>query len=214
MPILKLRFPEVEDTPNNRPRHCPYCGSPILQRWGRVSKSVHDLEHQETEVQRYRCGECERTFRDYPEGIDRSSQSLRIRHLAALAWAMGLSCRDVVSVFDELGVRLSRMSVWRDGQELAARLGGQGGPRRARRFSIERLASHQKPNRPGVVIVIDPGDGRTVVLGVLDEFDPRKVKSWLEPLVAEVDIEVSLLETDYLLEPEMGWLESLQATAN
>ena len=62
-----------------------------------------------------------------------------------------------------------------------------------------------------MVIIIDPGYGNPVVLGALDEYDPRKVKIWLKPLLEEVDIEISLMETDYLQEPGVAWLESFQA---
>ena len=47
-------------------------------------------------------------------------------------------------------------------------------------------------------MVIDLGHGKPLVLGVLDEHNPRVVHSWLEPIVSEIDVQVSLLETGYL----------------
>jgi hypothetical protein len=82
------------------------------------------------------------------------------------------------------------------------------------RFSIERIHADKAPKRPGVVIVIDPGNGKPVLLGKLDEHNPREVKRWLEPLFKEIEIEVATLETDLLehyqltqpncLQPEIG----------
>jgi DNA-directed RNA polymerase subunit RPC12/RpoP len=198
MAVVMLRLPEVEPDATPRPRHCPYCGSQILQRWGRVSKILQDTQYQETEVQRYRCCECKRTFRDYPEGVDRANQTLRIRHLAALAWALGLSTRDIVEVFDDLGVRLSRMSVWRDGQGLLARVNANGEHALGPGFSIARVDPKKINGGPGVVIVIDLGHGKPLVLGVLDEHNPRVVSSWLQPLINEIDVQLSLLETGFL----------------
>jgi DNA-directed RNA polymerase subunit RPC12/RpoP len=198
MAIVLLRLPDVEPKPTGRPRHCPYCGSQILQRWGRVSKSLQDTQFAETEVQRYRCSECKRTFRDYPEGVDRANQSQRIRHLAALAWALGLSTRDVVDVFKDLGVRLSRMSVWREGQSLIERLNGKGPPLNGPGFSIVRLDPKRGRGGPGVVVMIDLGHGSPLILGMLDEHNPRVVQSWLEPILEDIDVQVSLKGTDTL----------------
>lgn len=199
MPIVLLHLPELNTEYSDRPRHCPYCGSQILQRWGRVAKTVRDKEEDITEILRYRCGDCERTFRFYPEGIDRSEQTLRIRQLAALAWAMGLSVRDVVEVFDELGVNLSRMTVWREGKEMAERLRSDGKTASLmKRYTIDPVYLHNVSSKLGVVIAIDLGGGKSVVLGTLDEHDPRLVKAWLEVLVSDLNIEVSVLGTSKL----------------
>ncbi|MCK5430614.1 MAG: hypothetical protein KAI94_14140, partial [Anaerolineales bacterium] len=86
MPVIWLKLPEIQKPTDSRPHDCSYCGSNILQRWGRVHKPVRDATGLLTEIYRYRCSECERTFRHYPEGVDRSNQTLRIRQIAGLAW--------------------------------------------------------------------------------------------------------------------------------
>jgi DNA-directed RNA polymerase subunit RPC12/RpoP len=198
MPVLLMRISNIDPTPNDRPRHCPYCGSQILQRWGRVSKSVRDPHHETTEVHRYRCTECGRTFRDYPDGVDRANQSQRIRHLAALSWALGLSCRDVVAVFQELGVRLSRMTVWRDGQELLDRLNADEEFHSLPNCNLDRSYPHFRKPGPGVTLAIDLGRGKRVILGTLDEHNPRVVQTWLQPLVQGMELEVTPMETETL----------------
>jgi DNA-directed RNA polymerase subunit RPC12/RpoP len=198
MSVVLLRLPEVETSPNGRPRHCPYCGSQILQRWGRVSKTVKDPDHMVAEVHRYRCTDCDRTFRDYPEGVDRASRTQRIRHLAALAWAMGLSCRDVVSIFKGLGVSLSRMTVWREGQALVDQLHELGETVLQTTYSLERIFPHNQPPGYGVKVAIDLGPGKVFVLGTLDEHNPREVRSWLKPLADHMELEVAIMGTGRL----------------
>jgi len=54
---------------------------------------------------------------EWGKGAD---QTARLVHLAALMWALGLSLRQVVLILAAFGVKLSRMSVWRDGQQIGA----------------------------------------------------------------------------------------------
>lgn len=196
MPAVLLRLPELGTISTDRPRACPYCGSQILQSWGQVSKTVQDTSDRVAEVARYRCSECGRTFREYPEGIDRSNISQRIRYLAGLIWAMGMSTREVVELFNDLGVQLSRMTVWRDGQGILERLGNVKGA--TSRYSLNRANLHTNNNKYGVMVALDLGNGKSILLGTLDEISPRKVKTWLEPLAEDIDIEISLLGTDLL----------------
>ncbi len=46
----------------------------------------------EVEVHRYKCVRCQRTFRHYPGGVNNKDQSQRTVVLAALMYALGLSC--------------------------------------------------------------------------------------------------------------------------
>ena len=57
--------------------------------------------------------------------VDRHDQSHRLRGLAALSWALGLSLRSVSHLLGALDCDLSRMSVWRDVQRTGtSALGG------------------------------------------------------------------------------------------
>ena len=82
--VIWLRLPQVKTQPQKRPRTCPNCNSYILQRWGRITKPVRDTHELEVEIHRYRCCDCGKTFRAYPEGVDRAERSTRMRQLAAL----------------------------------------------------------------------------------------------------------------------------------
>lgn len=195
MPVVLLKLPNHTETMTGRPIRCPDCGSQVLQSWGRISRTVTDIEDRNVHFHRYRCDACGATFREYPPGIGRSKQTQRIRNLAALACALGLSSRDVVSVFRDLGVSLSRATVWRESQRLVEVLNAGGNKQTRARFSIDRRYLPNISSRLGVVIAINLGNGKSVILGTVDEYNPRVVKSWLESLVQDAKIDVSILET-------------------
>ncbi len=200
MPVLLLRLPKIDDDTSDRPRQCPYCSSQILQRWGRVTKPVIDKQELTAGIHRYRCWECKRTFRDYPQGIDRSAHTLGIRRLAALIWALGLSFRDIVEVFEKLGVTLSHSMIWREKQELASQVNGHRFDS-TQRYTIDQQYIHQVSSKFGVVVALDLGDGNYTILGTLNEHNPISVKSWLQPLVRQTGIKILTLGTftlDYL----------------
>jgi len=198
MPVIVLHLPNLETKPGNRPSKCPQCGSQLLQSWGKSERQINDVSREPTEVYRYRCCDCGHTFRHYPEGISRAVQSLRLRQLAALAWAVGLSSREVVETFEKLGVSLSRMTVWREGQALAEQLQKKDLAEALRKYSISVEYIHGVSTKLGVVIAVDMGEEKRVALGTLDEYNPRQVQAWLEGLAKESGVEVSLVRTDYL----------------
>ncbi len=89
MSIVRIQLLTVNLTPTVRPKECSHCGSEILQRWGVVHKPLRDTDVEGVLAYRYRCTQCLRTFRWYPEGVDGADLSQRLRCLAALAWSMG-----------------------------------------------------------------------------------------------------------------------------
>ncbi len=198
MPVVWLKLPKSFELEDGRPKKCIHCGSQVLQRWGKVSKPVRDIKQKLAEVYRYRCVECSRTFRHYPRGVDRSDKSRRIRQVAGLAWVMGLSAREVVDIFSILGVELSHSTVWREGQSLSEKMGGGDPTRNGKKYAIDRSYIHKVSTKMGVVVALDLGDDRKVVLGTLDEHNPRVVKSWMERFIEGVNIEVSVLDTGTL----------------
>lgn len=186
MTVVLLRVSETISNMSARPGHCPRCGSNILQRWGGTSKVVKDTEQSVAILQRYRCNNCDYTFRVYPIGIDRSPHSYRVHRLAAIAWALGMSSRDVAAYFDQFGIHLSHATIWRDGQKLIALQNGSEDADSTKRFNLDSHFIPRVSSRLGVVIAMDLGAGRLSVLGTVDEYNHRKVISWLRNLVEGV----------------------------
>lgn len=196
MSIVVLNLPDVKRHSETRPQECPYCQGETFQRWGAVKKPVRDPRLRRVKVYRYRCCHCRRTFRHYPQGVDQADQTQRMRKLAALCWALGLSYRSIAAVLAAFGVQLSRMSAWRDVQALAEAL------QQARRWPQVRVMGLDGlyvrgwgESRP-VVLAVDLGTGQPVALGQVDEWDPQALRRFLEPLVKRLG--VSVIVTDDL----------------
>lgn len=190
MPAVILKLPEVKPRDETRPNKCPYCQGDILQRWGKVRKPVRDSHYRSVQVYRYLCCSCKRTFRHYPEGVDRADQTQRLRKLAAIFWGMGLSLRGVEMAFWAFGVKLSHMSVWRDMREQAELVERARRRKRVRVMGIDGVYPLMKGKREGVLVAVDKGDGEVVAVGRVEEDDPEAVREWLEALVKGFGVEV------------------------
>ena len=198
MAVIVLRLDEFNSNVESRPKFCPYCGSQFLQGWGTGAKAVQDTQTEVVDYRRYRCTACQRTFRYYPPGVDRTHLTQRIRKIAGMAWALGLSAREAVEVFSESGVELNYMAVWREGNALINRLKDHFGPDQPGRYSIDKQFLKNKGRGIGTSIMVEMGEGKTVVLGRMDEVDYRKVLAWLDPILKDLDIRVSIMGTDIL----------------
>jgi DNA-directed RNA polymerase subunit RPC12/RpoP len=198
MPIIVLRFSDYRSAVENRPDKCPYCDSQVLQKWGSGSKTVQDSKQEVGEYHRYRCSMCGRTFRHYAPGLDKTRLTQRIRKMAAIAWALGISAREVAAIFDQFGVELGFMTIWRDGNDLVTRHRDVMNPDRPDRYNIDKLFMRNTGRGIGTTIVVDLGDSKTVALGRMDEVNYRNVLAWLEPILRDLDIHVSVLQTGSL----------------
>jgi len=198
MSVILLRCKKNKPITTGRPTQCPYCGSELFQRWGEVTKSVGYKETQYISLYRYRCECCNRTFRDYPGGIDRSQYLVGTKQLAALIWALGYSYRDTIRLFEKYDITLSRSTVWREGQALADKLDGRKLQNYRDTFNIDKNYIHQVSSHFGVVVAVDVGGGQYAILGTLDESDPGSVRSWLKPLIRDAEIDIMQLKTGKL----------------
>ena len=114
---IRLLVPGVNAFPTDRPRNCRYCKGMILHRHGTVKKPIKDHRATEVTAHRYKCLSCAKTFRHYPSGVNEKDQSRRTVVLAALMYALGLSCSAASHLLGALGAEVCEMSVWRDAQE-------------------------------------------------------------------------------------------------
>jgi transposase-like protein len=154
-----------------------------------VTKAVKDPHVQQVTVYRYRCCQCGRTFRHYPEGVTAAHQSQRLMVLAALCWVLGLSLRGTSAIVSVFPVALSHTSIWQDVQAQAATLKRRL-PRQVRVLGIDGLYPKLRGREQPVVVAVDLGTGQPVALGALAEKDWRAVVQWLQPLVEELGVEV------------------------
>jgi transposase-like protein len=196
MAIVILQLPNVKRKTETRPKKCPYCPGETFQRWGRVRKAVRDSRFRSVRVYRYRCCLCHRTFRHYPEGVDRADQTERLRKLAAICWVLGLSLRGVVQVLSAFGIPLCHMTVWRDMDEANQKLSRRRRWKQVRVLGLDGAYVLCQGKKQAVLVAVDMGDGRPVAIGHVDESNPQAVRRFLGPIVK--DLNVSVIVTDDL----------------
>jgi hypothetical protein len=192
MSVIILKLPEVKSKNETRPSNCPYCQGDAFQRWGAVQKPVLDSQVRTVWVYRYFCCKCGRTFRHYPEGIDRAAQTQRLRKLAPILWVLGLSLRTCQKVLSAMGVNMSHMSIWRDLREHTKLLSEKKAYKWISILGTDREAYPTK--KKGIHIAVDLGDGEVVIVGQVEENDPEALREWLESLAKDLGIEVSISE--------------------
>ena len=165
MAIVLIQLPTVNPSPAVRPKQCPYCASEILQRWGAVHKPLRDTDFEGVQAYRFRCAECRRTFRHYPEGVDKADMSQRLRCLAAMAWRMGLSLRGVGIIFPAFGegMRVGKSSVWRavqeKGEEIRRTAKVQQHKHKVRVLGVDGAWIRLNGETTGVMVAVDMGNG-------------------------------------------------------
>jgi transposase-like protein len=196
MSIVLLQLPEVKYCQTARPNRCPYCPGETFQRWGGNTREVQDPHLREVLVYRYRCCECHRVFRHYPEGVSRAKQTMRMMKMAAICWALGMSHRGVVVLLAMFGIQLGHMTIWRDVQEQAERVRCSKQWSKVRVLGVDGLYVRGWGDTQPVLVAVDMGTGQPVALGYLDEKDPLAVQKFLEPLVQRLG--VSVIVTDDL----------------
>jgi transposase-like protein len=190
---IRLVVPDVNAFPTDRPRSCRYCGQPILHRHGTVSKPIKDHRATaEVEVHRYKCVSCGRTFRHYPGGVNKKDQSQRTVVLAALMYALGLSCSAASHLLGALGAEVCKMTVWRDAQEAGEALVRKSRPAagRVRVLGADETVFKVKGEEVVVGFVVDGASGKTLGFEVLFEGDGGAFRRWLEPYARELGVEV------------------------
>ena len=197
MTRVRFTLPQVKLHPDTRPPACPHCGSILLHRHGAVAKPIKDLYVSEVVALRYRCTDCGRTFRHYPEGVDQHDQSLRLRGLAALSWALGLSLRSTSHLLAAMGRELSRMSVWRDVQESGS--GALSGWLSRARGQVRLMGADEtvvrvKGEKTVVGFVTDAESGQLVGMDVLVDRDSEGFVRWLSDYVESLGVEAMVTD--------------------
>ena len=96
MPRVRFTLPRVKEIPTLA-RRAAYCGGVAFHKHARIQKPIKNLYIKRVTVIRYRCVDCGKTFRSYPEGVDGHRQGKRLRAAAALSWALGLSLGELVA---------------------------------------------------------------------------------------------------------------------
>ena len=193
MTRVRFTLPQVNEYPDTRPSSCPHCEGVILHRRGQVEKTIKDLYVSRITAIRYRRVECGRTFRRCPDGVDGHDRSRRLRRLAALSWALGLSHRSVSHILRALGYELSPMGSWRDVQEAGLNAVGRLLGRMRGKVSVmgaDETVIKMRGNRTVVGFVADAGSGRLVGIDLLVDRDSAGFVRWLKSYMSGLGVRV------------------------
>jgi transposase-like protein len=191
MPRIRFTLPQVKTIPEGRPAHCPYCQGSILQRHGRLPKPIKDLYLNQVSLFRYRCSDCGRTFRHYPQGVDRHDQSQRRRALVALLWALGLSHQSISYLLAALAAPIAKMTSWRDVQEMG--LGAAQKlvlPAAVAVMGADESVLKVKGKQRVVGLVVEPESGEVLGLELLPQQDTHAFIRWLKQYAEGLGVEV------------------------
>jgi len=123
---LHLILPRVEPDAFALPTMCPHpsCTSTHFRRHQTVAKPLVDSHYTRVSALRYRCLGCGRTFRVYPQGVDRHSTSQRTRGLGVMLYLLGLSYGATSLALGALDVYQAKSSVYEAVQAAAERVPG------------------------------------------------------------------------------------------
>lgn len=109
-----ITLPQIDLESLNPPLVCPHpgCGGKDFWPFQKVPKRLRDVNHANIMVRRYLCLSCFRTFRVYPAGISRGSLPSGVKRFAAMCYFLGLSCKAISSLLRELGINISKTTVY------------------------------------------------------------------------------------------------------
>ena len=142
--MVVLQLPLVKRKNETRPQKCPYCQGETFQRWGKVRKPLRGNRYRTVQVYRHRCAHCRRTFRPYPEGVERTDQTQRLRTRVAIWWVWGLSLGGECLALAAFGLQLSPLSLWWDMPEQADLLGKRRQWQRVWLLGVDRACPQRK----------------------------------------------------------------------
>jgi len=190
---LKMILPVVEPDQYEEPVHCvdaQCCGKRFLP-WQEVPKKVRDSEYEEVTARRYKCLQCGRRFRVYPQGVLAGQVWQRVKGMGVMLYLLGLSYGAVELMLAALGVYLSKSSIYRSVQAAAAAVPGMKRSElvqgyRTRALGADLTSVKCNGNWLPIGVVVDPLNGLVLSIDHLEGEDAQTLKAWIEPIADQV----------------------------
>ena len=190
---LKLILPVVDPDQCEEPQQCAdaKCRGSHFLPWQMVKKNVRDSEYEEVTARRYKCLRCGRTFRVYPQGVQKGQVSQRVKGMAVMLYLLGLSYGAVELMLEALGVYLSKGSVYRAVQMTAEAVPGMKRTELMKGYQTRALGADLtsvkcKGQWLPIGVVVDPINGLVLSIDHLDGEDAQTLKAWIEPMADQV----------------------------
>lgn len=166
-----------------------------------VKKNVRDTEYEEVTARRYKCMRCGKTFRVYPQGVQKSQMSQRLKGMGVLLYVLGLSYGAAALMLEALGVYESKSSIYRTVQATAEAVPGmkrtallEGYGQRANHFRTKALGSDLTSVKCNgqwlpIGVSVDAINGLVLCIDRLEGEDAEILKEWIEPIADQVGAE-------------------------
>lgn len=191
---LELILPRVEPKEFKMPLVCPHkdCEGRHFEHHQEVKKPLKDMLYAVVYAQRYRCLQCKRTFRVYPQGVTQAQTSQRVKGLAVMLYLLGLSYGATSLVLEALGVYMSKTSVYEAVQAAAEKVpslkrnavfAGLRTPALGGDLTSVRCNGEWVP----LGLAVDDTTGLVLTVDELKAEDAETLKEWLEPIAQAVD---------------------------
>ena len=193
---LKLILPVVDPEQYIEPTHCvdPKCKGDRFVPWQAVKKNVRDTEYEMVTARRYKCVRCGRTFRVYPQGVQKSQMSQRVKGMGVLLYVLGLSYGAASLMLEALGVFESKSSVYRAVQTTAESVPGMKRTGLLEGYRTKALGSDLTSVKCRgqwlpIGVTVDAINGLVLCVDRLEGEDAETLKAWIEPIADQVGAE-------------------------
>lgn len=192
---LKVRFPAVNPEVYEMPATCPHgCGGTYFVRHGQRGqvKQLRDPQYDWVLVYRYRCVNCDHTFRVYPQGVlPGTQQSARLKGLVVTLYALGLSYGAIEDFTTGLGCGIGKTTAYNDVQAAGgvARQQRQqqvqaGGTRPV--VGAEATYVQVKGQKVGIEVVVDDSTGELLGLDIITSENSDEILEVIQEVRGQV----------------------------
>jgi transposase-like protein len=190
---LKLILPIIDPEQFIEPAHCidPKCKGDRFVPWQEVKKNVRDTEYEMVTARRSKCVRCGRTFRVYPQGVQSSQMSQRVKGMGVMLYVLGLSYGATALMLEALGVLESKSSVYRAVQAAAEAVPGMKRTEillgyRTKAIGGDLTSVKCKGQWLPIGVVVDPINGLVLTIDHLEGEDAQTLQEWIEPIADQV----------------------------
>ena len=186
---LNLILPVVDPEQIAKPEKCPHkkCSGKHFKMRQEVKKAVRDSKYAEVRALRYGCLKCQGTFRVYPQGVQASHVSQRVKGMAVMLYLLGLSYGAVAIMMEALGVFLSKTSVYRAVQDTGETISGMKRTEIVNGYQTKAIGADLtyvkcKGKWLPIGVIVDPINGLVLSIDHLSGEDAQILQEWVEPI--------------------------------
>lgn len=194
---LNLILPVVNPEQIANPDTCPYagCGGKHFKRHQAVKKALRDSHYQEVWALRWNCLKCRRTFRVYPQGVQGSQVSDRVKGIAVMLYLLGLSYGAVELMLAALGIYWSKTRVYYAVQAAAESLPGLKRTQLVSGYTSQAIGADLTSVKCNgqwlpIGVVVDATNGLVLSIDRLSGEDAQTLQAWIAPIVDQVGARV------------------------